>query len=105
MKTFRAIIDLWESHQELWRDLRAQGVELNKMSVSKWYRRDYIPANHWAAVLAAAAARNLDVTEAQLVGALKIAEARRARERTDRAALKAATTDADDDRLSLCDTS
>jgi len=84
MKTFRQIIDLWASHQDLRRDLAAQGIVLNKMSVTKWVTRDYIPPNHWPAVLSSAASRGLAVSEADLIGAMKITVARRAREREER---------------------
>lgn len=60
MKTFREVIDRWPSAAALARDL---GLQYN--TVAGWVRRDSIPAESWAAVIAAAKARNLEGVDAE----------------------------------------
>lgn len=45
--SFRSIIELWPS-----REAMAAEIGANASAVSKWWQRDGIPAEWWAAVLA-----------------------------------------------------
>jgi len=46
LRSFRDVIELWPSKEAMGADLRA-----NASAVSKWWQRDSIPAEWWAAIL------------------------------------------------------
>lgn len=50
--TFRSIIELWPTRGELARELRASPSQ-----VSKWWQRDFIPAEWWHSLLSTETAR------------------------------------------------
>jgi hypothetical protein len=56
--SFRDVIDLWPSREAMAADLAVGSSSV----VSKWWQRDSIPAEWWAAVLATEKARESGLT-------------------------------------------
>lgn len=61
--SFRSIIELWPSREAMAADIGA-----NASAVSKWWQRDGIPAEWWAAVLTTDRAITAGLTAEQLTG-------------------------------------
>lgn len=57
MDSFRAVIELWST-----RDALASAIGAKPSAVSKWWQRDFIPADWWNAVLCTDKARSAGVT-------------------------------------------
>lgn len=71
METFRDIINLWPSAEDLGRDIEIPGG-----LVRLWRRRDNIPAAHWIDIVTAAEARPIPgVTLERLATLAKVREA------------------------------
>lgn len=73
METFRDIINLWPSAEDLGRDIDIPGG-----LVRLWRRRDNIPAAYWLDIVTAAATRSepiLGVTLKRLATLAKVREA------------------------------
>ena len=62
MDSFAAIVGLWPTAEQLAADLGVPGV-----TVRQWRNRDSIPANRWAEVANAAAARGFSGVTAELM--------------------------------------
>lgn len=73
LTSFRSIIDLWDSREEM-----ATDVGAGSWAVRKWLKRDNIPSEWWSAVLATEKARAAGVT-ADLLTRLAAREAVEAR--------------------------
>lgn len=73
LSSFKAVIDLWPSREAMAADIGA-----GASTVSKWWQRDGIPAEWWAAVLATdTAAKKLLTAEAlTALAAREVAEVR-----------------------------
>lgn len=71
--SFRAIVDLWPSREEL-----ASDVSTTVGRVSKWAQRDNIPAEWWSAVLGTERARSAGIT-AEILTSLAAREPAEAR--------------------------
>lgn len=71
METFRDIINLWPSAEDLGRDIEIPGG-----LVRLWRRRDNIPAAYWLDIVTAAEARTIPgVTLERLATLAKVREA------------------------------
>lgn len=57
MNSFRSVIELWST-----RDALASEIGAKPSAVSKWWQRDFIPADWWAAVLCTEKAREAGVS-------------------------------------------
>lgn len=60
--SFRAIMSLWPSLEEM-----AAEIDASVFAVRKWWQRDRIPDEWWKAVLAASRVKNANVTADVLV--------------------------------------
>lgn len=69
--SFCAIIELWPSREALAADVNAGPNGANR--VSKWFQRDFIPADWWVAVLGTQRAIEAGVT-AEILTALAARE-------------------------------
>jgi hypothetical protein len=71
--SFRAVIELWSLREDM-----AAEIGVSGWMVSKWWQRDSIPADRWAAVLATSKAMAAGVTAEALtiLAARETAEAR-----------------------------
>lgn len=71
LTSFRAVIELWPSREALASDIGA-----GASAVSKWWQRDVIPAERWAAILATGIANDNGVTAEKLTALAAREEAR-----------------------------
>jgi hypothetical protein len=60
--SFRSVISLWDSPDDMAADIGATG-----MAVRKWGQRDRIPDEWWNSILKTSAARGAGLTAARLV--------------------------------------
>lgn len=68
LTSFRSIIDLWSSREDM-----AAETGAGASAVSKWWQRDSVPAEWWSAILATERAAGNGVT-AELLTALAARE-------------------------------
>jgi hypothetical protein len=57
LDSFRSIIDLWDSREDM-----ASDVGAGAWAVRKWLKRDNIPSDWWAALLSTEKAKTAGVT-------------------------------------------
>ena len=63
------IIDAWPSRQAVLEDARAARADLDLFAVHRWYQRSSIPSRYWAALVAGAQRRGIDVSVEDLLTA------------------------------------
>lgn len=66
--SFREVIELWSTREDL-----AADVGAGAWAVSKWWQRNFIPADWWASVLSTEKAKNSGIT-AEVLTALAARE-------------------------------
>lgn len=71
ISSFRDVIELWPSREAMAADIRA-----GASAVSKWWQRDNIPSEWWAAILAAPLASGISADDLIRLAAREAAEAR-----------------------------
>lgn len=64
-----SIIDAWPSRQAVLEDARAARPDLDLFAVHRWYQRSSIPSRYWAALVAGAQRRGIDVSVNDLLAA------------------------------------